>query len=123
MHKLPARVQPQLWVNDYAIDEGSSISFDAHEKMLALDPVTFSRVAGEIFRGGHDIDQLVIAAGVVDSWLHGTNATFCATIDVDDFDRWLELVGLTRLDAMVVTEGRLNEIRYLEYSVAPAPGM
>lgn len=121
-HRLTARVQPQVWVNDYAIDEGSSIIFDAHEKMLALDPRSFSAAAAEIMRGGHDIDAIVLAAGVVDSWLSsGDQATFVATIEPEDFDAWLEMVGLTRLDAMVITEGRLNELRALDN--APAPRM
>lgn len=121
--KLPARVQPQLWINDGAIDTGALIKFDAHQALLELDAATFRRAAGEIFRGGHDYDEIAIGAGIVDAWLKGSlENTICVTIDADDFGHWLHAVGLTDVDALVMSDDRLLELRTAAGFVA-APAM
>lgn len=115
-HRLPARVQPQIWVKNNAVDAGEVIRFDAHDQMLALDPGTFSEIAADILGGGHNYDELVIGAGLVDGWLSGSDqATFLATVDAEDFEEWLLNLGLNREAASAVTEAQLIEIRTREF--------
>ncbi len=111
--RLPARVQPQIWVNDNAIDTGSSIRFDAHDAMLGLSARGFARVAGEILvRRGHDYDDLALNSNVIDAWLAGNcEATFYVDIEDYDFTDWLETIGLTGDQALDMTDELLSDVR------------
>lgn len=110
---LPATVQPQLWVNDHAVDTGSPIHFDAQSAMLGLPARLFARYADEILNErGHDYDDLAINSGVVDDWLQDNKeATFLVTVDRQDFYEWLDTVGVAGLEAVRMTEERLQELR------------
>lgn len=111
--RLPARVQPQLWVNDNPMDSGSSIDFDAAPQMLKLTARHFAAIAGEIIiDNGHDYDDLAIDEGVVDEWLaKNSEATILVSIDSDDFIDWLERIGLTENEGLTMTEERLEKVR------------
>ena len=111
-HRLPARVQPQVWVNDNAVDAGASISFDAHEAMLALRPQEFSRAAEQILGVGHDYDELALKSGVIDQWLGGgKDNTFVVSVEDHDFEEWLEGVGLSREQALEMDEDMIEALR------------
>jgi hypothetical protein len=111
--RLPARVQPQLWVNDNAVDAGSSIRFDAHDVVIGLSADLFARVASEILvHNGHDYDEVALNAGVIDGWLAGNReATFYVDVEDYDFTDWLETIGLTSDQALDMTDELLAEVR------------
>jgi hypothetical protein len=111
--RLPARVQPQLWVNDNAMDTGPSIEFDAHDAMLGLDARYFARVSEEILNErGHDYDDLALNSGVIDEWL-ADNREGTFYVDVEDyaFAEWLQTIGVTELQAIRMTDELLSEVR------------
>jgi hypothetical protein len=111
--RLEARVQPQIWVNDHAIDSGSSIAFDAAPQMLKLSARQFAAIAEEIIiDNGHDYDELALDAGIVDDWLaSNTEATILVTIDSDDLIDWLERIGLTENEGLAMTDELLAKVR------------
>ena len=111
-YSLPARVQPQLWINDNAVDTGASIDFDAAAPLVGLRANQFSRAAQEILADRHDYDDLAIDAGVVEDWLSkNEEGTICVTVERYDFEEWLEKVGLTAEEAVEMTDERLAELR------------
>jgi hypothetical protein len=111
--RLPAQVQPQLWINENATDIGLPIHFDAHDALLSLNAKDFSRAATEILKGrGHDYDDIALAAGVIDGWLAGhTDATFRVEIDEYDFRDWLESIDLSEVEATSMNDVTLEEIK------------
>lgn len=111
--RLPARVQPQLWVNDNAIDTGSSIDFDAHDAMLGLSARHFARVSEEILnQRGHDYDDLALNSGVIDEWLEDNKeGTFLVDVEEYAFAEWLQTIGVTELQAIRMTDELLTEVQ------------
>jgi hypothetical protein len=121
--RLPAAVQPQIWVNDNAVDSGSSIAFDAHDAMLGTRAANFRRMAEEILRGiGHDYDDLALDAGVIGAWLNGSeHATFYVTVDEHDFRDWLEALDITEEEALEMNDELLQQIREKAAAGVEAP--
>lgn len=121
--RLPARVQPQLWLNNNAVDAGASIDFDAHDAMLALRAPHFSKVAAEILGNrGHDYDDLALNSGVIDKWLEGSReATFYVDVEDYDFAVWLESIGLTEDEAFNMTEELIETVRERMGTAVAAP--
>lgn len=121
--ELPASVQPQVWVDDHAIDSGEAIHFDAQLAMINLRASLFARYADEILNDrGHDYDDLAINAGVIQEWLdENDEATFLVTVDKQDFVHWLESVGVTELEAVRMTAERLEELRLQVVNGLDAP--
>jgi len=110
--KLPATVQPQIWVRDNAQDAGNLIEFDAHDAMLGLSTPDFSRTAREILAGRHDFDDLALNSGVVDAWIRGhKDATFLVTVEADDFRDWLKTIGIDEGKATSMDEVTLVGLR------------
>lgn len=119
--RLPARVQTQVWVNDYAVDVGPEIEFDAHAAATGLRAGIFRRVAAEILGGRHDCDELAIDSGVVEKWLSaGGDNTLRVDVDEEDFEAWLESVGLDRDSALAIDEDGMDALR-ARVAVAAAP--
>lgn len=110
--RLPASVQPQVWVNDRAMDVGAEVAFDAHAAMAALPAAVFRRVAQQVFGHGHDYDELALESGVVSEWLSGgRDNTFCVLVDESDFEEWLESVGLDRQAALVIDDDGMKALQ------------
>ncbi len=121
--RLLARVQPQLWINDNALDTGPSIEFDGHDAMLGLSAELFSRYSkGILNNAGHDYDEIALNSGVIDEWLTSNNeATFRMDVEEYDFADWLQSIGLTDLQAIRMTDEVLTEVRErLQNEVASA---
>jgi hypothetical protein len=112
---LPARVQPQLWVNDNAMNSGPSIKFDASRQMLKLNALQFRSIAEEILiDNGHDYEDLALNAGIadIDEWLaKNAEGTILVTIEDYDFTDWLKRLGVTEQKGFSMTEELLETIR------------
>lgn len=120
MFRLPARVQPQVWVRNNAVDAGDSIPFDAHSAMLGLDSPAFRRVSEQILGTGHDYDELALASGAIRAWVGGgKDNTFVVTVDDGDFVEWLEAVGLTGEEARQMDDGALSSLRARAAALPP----
>jgi hypothetical protein len=119
--RLPATVQPQIWVNNNAVDSGGSIAFDAHDAMLGARAANFSRMAEEILRGiGHDYDDLALDAGVIDV-AGSEHGTFYVTVDEHDFREWLAALDITEEEALEMTDELLQQIREKAATGVDAP--
>lgn len=109
---LAATVQPQVWIDDHAINSGSSIEFDAEAAMLGLPAERFRSYASEILDGGFDLDDLALDAGVIDEWLNkGMDNTFQVSVDEDDFREWLASLVIDEADALAMTDENLAGLR------------
>lgn len=120
--RLPARVQPQVWVNDQAVDVGASIPFDAHDAAVGLSFKAFRRMAEQVFGYGHDYDELAIDSGVIAQWLSaGKDNTFVVIVEEEDLDDWLASVGLDREAALAIDDDGMKALQARVSGAAPAP--
>lgn len=105
-HRLPATVQRQLWVDDNATDIGDIIHFDAEEALIKGDFRLFNKTVKEIMNGGHDFDDVTIAAGIqeLDDWLKApVESTFRTVIEKEDFLEWFSDLGFSEEEALSMT--------------------
>jgi hypothetical protein len=109
---LPAFAQPQIWVDDNAVDGDAMIHFDAEPHLLVLSANSFSMVAAEILNGGHDIDDVGLQEPAVQEWLkENAGATFYCEVDRHAFAAWLSSHGFEPYEIFTMQEDQMEALR------------
>lgn len=91
---------------------GDPIEHDFHPALVRMSAQEFTDVARRVFDGSRKFDDIVVASGVPDAYLVGSEcSSYEAWVEPRQFEEYLRTVGLSPALALTMTEQDMSELR------------